>query len=106
MMPSKEELLPYVDDRKSAAEKFDVSVKTISRWMKENGIYKPKKNYGTKLNLEKARDIRKKYEDGQEIKDLAKEYHVTFSAISRIIQNITYTDLKETAIVSVTYNIG
>lgn len=68
-------------------------------------MYKPKKNYGSKLNLEKARAIRKKHEDGQEIKDLAEEYHVTFSAISRIIQNLTYPEVKETATVSVTYNI-
>ena len=105
MKPSSEQLRPFVDDRKAGAEKFGVSVKTISRWMKDEGLYKPKNNYGNKLNLDKAREIRKKHADGSEIKELANEYHVTFSTVSRIVQNITYPEIKETAIVSVTYNI-
>jgi DNA invertase Pin-like site-specific DNA recombinase len=74
--------------------------------MKDEGLYNPKKNYGNKLNLEKARDIRKKHSDGLAIKELAREYHVTFSTISRIVQNLTYKETTETARVSVIYNIN
>jgi transposase len=105
MKPSSKELIEFIDDHKKAADHFGVSEKTICRWMKVYGIYQPKMNYGTKLSFEKAREIRKKYSDGAEIKNLAEEYHVTFSTISRIIHNITYTEIKETATVSVTYNI-
>lgn len=106
MMPSKEQLMPYINDRKSASNKFGVSLKTISRWMKKYEIYVPKENYGNKLNINKAREIRKKYEEGIEIKDLAKEYNVTFSTISRIVQNVTYSEIRENARVSVVYNIS
>ena len=103
-MKSLEELTPFINDRKSAAIHFGVSDKTISRWMKKLGLYLPKKNYGTKLNLQKAQEIRVKYSNGSEIKDLAKEYEVTFSTISRIIDNISYKTTKDTATVTVIYN--
>lgn len=106
MKPLPEQLRKFVDDKKSAALEFGVSVKTISRWMKEEGLYKPKNNYGNKLDLEKAREIRKKHSEGFEIKELAREYHVTFSTISRIVQNITYQEIIETAKVSVIYNVN
>ena len=105
MKPSSKDLLPFINNRKEAAEKFAVSEKTVSRWMKSYGIYNPKKNYGCKLDIIKAREIRKKYEQGTEIKDLAEEYQVTFSAVSRIIRNITYSENTDTAEVSVIYNI-
>ena len=105
MKPSKEDLLLFIKDRKGAAKHFGVSEKTICRWMKSENLYESKANYGVKLNMQKAQAIRKKFEDGIEIKELAKEYQVTFSAISRIIQNRTYREIKQTANVSVTYNL-
>lgn len=106
MKPSLEQLRKFIDDRNSAALEFGVSAKTISRWMKEEGLYKPKKNYGNKLDLEKAREIRKKHSEGFQIKQLASEYQVTFSTISRIIKNITYQEITETAKISVIYNVN
>ena len=104
MKPSKAELQLFVADYKSAANQFKVSEKTVSRWMKSEGLHEVKENYGVKLNLEKAREIRLKHSEGVEIKDLALQYNVTFSTISRIIHNITYTEIKETAKVKVIYN--
>jgi transposase len=104
MKPSLEQLYPYENDRKSAAKHFNVSEKTICRWMQSEGIYECKKNYGVKLNMQKAQEIRKKFEEGSKIKDIAKEYGVTFSAISRILHNINYPVIKETALVKVVYN--
>ena len=72
--------------------------------MQADGIYESKINYGAKLNSQKAREIRAKYESGISIKDIAKEYKVTFSTVSRIIQNVTYREIKETARVAVVYN--
>ncbi len=104
MRPSLNSLLPYVSDRKSGALHFGVSQKTFTRWLQAENLYVPKENYGVKLNMQKARDIRRKFNDGTAIKDLAKEYQVTFSAISRVVQNISYHEVKETAKVEVIYN--
>lgn len=104
-MPKIEELLIFSNDKKSASKFFKVSEKTICRWMKIYKIYTPKKNYGKKLNEQKAIEIRNKYRSGKKIKDIAKEYNVTFSTISRIIHNINYKEIKPTSIVNVIYNI-
>ena len=65
MKPSLNDLKPFVNNRKKAAEKFDVSERTISRWMKLHGIYCPTTNYGVKLDIQKARDIRIKHQKGK-----------------------------------------
>jgi hypothetical protein len=107
VIPSKNDILPYVDNRKEAAKKFEVTEKTIVNWMKFHGLYKPKENYGCgKLNLEKACEIRKLYESGRKMKELASIYNVTFSTISRVIHNVIYAESKSTATVSVIYNIN
>jgi len=104
MKPSTEQLRAFINNIKGAAKQFDVSEKTICRWLKSEGLHECKSNYGVKLNMQKAKEIRKKFNDGSEIKELSSEYSVTFSTISRIIQNITYCEIKETAIVKVVYN--
>jgi len=106
MRPLKSKLEPYVDDREAAVEKFGVSERTICRWMKYYGILDRKNNMGcNKLNLEKAREIRKKYSEGISMNDLAEEYEVTFSTISRVVHNVNYKEpSKETAEVRVVYN--
>ena len=107
MIPSKKDILPYVNDRKEAAKRFEVTDKTVVNWLKFHGLYEPKKNYGCgKLNLEKALEIRKLYECGKKMKELASIYNVTFSTISRIVHNVIYTESKNTATVSVIYNIN
>ena len=105
MKPPKEDLVPYVHDRKAAANLYDVSEKTIIRWMKFYGIYKHG-HYGRgKIGKDKAIEIRKKHKAGIPIKTLAAEYDVSFAAISRVVHKITYRDAgPDIASVSVVYN--
>lgn len=107
MIPSKEELSPYVKNRKEAATKFGVTERTIINWLVRHELYEPTKNFGCgKLSMEKAQEIRKLHKDGAAMKDLAEQYHVTVSSISRILHNINYPELKQVADVSVVYNVG
>lgn len=106
MIPSKEELLPYVHNRKEAAAKFSVTEKTIMRWLQKYGLYQPRSNYGPgKLSLEIARQIRRSYNDGKTMTELATEHGVTVSTISRVLHNIIHKEKKDFAIVSAVYNL-
>jgi DNA invertase Pin-like site-specific DNA recombinase len=92
--------------RKQAAKMLGISERTLQNNMNNYKItlrdWKPKKEEvpkrsgwgANKLSKQKAHAIRKLFEDGAEIKDIAKQYDVTFSTISRIINNITYKELK------------
>jgi len=104
MKPSKEDIIPYIHKRKEAAQKFEVSEKTILRWLKSYGIYEHGQYGRGKLNFEKAKEIRNKYKDGTSMKKLAQEYKVTFATISRVVRYITYKEFTEEAIISVIYN--
>lgn len=105
MIPTKESLIPYINNRKEAAKFFNVTEKTIINWMKKYEIYNPKKNYGcNKLNAEKAIEIRKLYENGCKIKEISKKYSVTFATISRIINNKIYKEGNDLALINVIYN--
>ena len=86
MKPSKDQLLSL--NREEIAKRFKVSDKTVVRWLKHHGMFEKKSR---KLDQRKADEIRSKHKDGISMKDLASEYEVTFAAISRIINNITYT---------------
>lgn len=100
--PSKEELEGR--DRKELACSYNVSIRTICRWLDFYGLYKPKENYGPyKLTLEQVIEVRAMYLAGWKRKDLAARYGVTFAAISRVIHKITHAT-HESAIVSVVYN--
>lgn len=105
--PPKTDLLHF-HTKVEAAEHYGVSVRTIGRWLVSYDEYHPMKNFGShKLNLQKAKEIRHLHVVGHSIKELAKKYNVTFSAVSRIIHNITYAEnTKETAIVSAVYNLS
>lgn len=103
--PGFEELRTFRDNRKQAAAYFDVSERTIIRWLQYHNLYAPREGHGRKLDLDKAREIRKKHSDGKTIKQLAREYNVTFSSISRIVQNINYKEVRDTALVGVIYNL-
>lgn len=108
MVPKKDDLIPYIKDRKSAAKKFNVTEKTIVNWMKKYDLYQPKKNYGcNKLNYEKAKEIRNLYNKGESIKFLSSKYKVTFATISRIVNNLIYIENKinDTATINVVYNL-
>jgi transposase-like protein len=99
-MPPVEELRPYKNNRKLAAEKYGVCEKTVIRWMQKAGLYQA----FPRLSFEKAEEVRRHYEEGKTMKELAAQYGVTFSTISRIIHKITYHKEKEVADVSVIYN--
>lgn len=105
MKPSKEDLIPYVYDRKAAAKLYDVSEKTIIRWLKSYNIYEHG-HYGRgKIGKDKTVEIRKKHQEGASIKSLAKEYDVSFAAISRVVHKITYKEIgPDSASVTVFYN--
>ena len=105
MKPSREELLPYVHDKRGAAEVFGVSEKTILRWLKSHNIYEHGQYGRGKLNLKKAREIRQRHKEGVSIKSLAEEYQVTFAAISRVVPHITYKEHSiNDALINVIYN--
>lgn len=92
MKPTKKQLLSYVGNFKSAAKKFDVSERTIRRWMKEHDIYEPKIGFGpSKLDKRKAAKIRKLDACGKYTQtELAKMFNVTQATIGRILNNIYY----------------
>jgi len=65
----------------------------------------PKNKYSpNKLSKEKAREIREKHKNDSSMNELAKEYNVNATSISKVINNITYKESKETAIVNVIHN--
>lgn len=106
MIPSKEELLPFKENRKEAAKFFDVTEKTVINWLKKYGLYEPKENYGCgKLDRKKAEEIRDLHAQGISMGALAKKYKVTFATISRVVHNLIYREGKDTAVVSVVYNL-
>jgi len=107
MIPPKEYILKVLGEikdgsvRKQAARHFGCSERTLQKWMNCYEIklrdYKPartKRNgWGAnKLDIFKAREIRKRFCDGEEVKELAKEFGVSFASVSRIIRNETYKD--------------
>jgi transposase len=106
MIPDKDDLILYKEDKKKASKVFKVTEKTIINWFKKYDLYEPKVNYGCgKLNMEKANEIRELRKKGMKIKDLAKKYKVTIATISRIINNKTYNEEKNTAIINVVYKV-
>ena len=106
MIPKKEELIKFSKNTKEAADKYQVTERTIINWMKKYKIYNPKLNYGcNKLDFDKAEQIRLLYQNNElKIKDLAKKFDVTNATISRIINNKIYKEKeKDTAKISVIY---
>lgn len=105
MIPSRDCLLPYVQDRQQGAEHFGVCERTIIRWLQKYNLYHPTKKFGEgKLDIAKAEEIRKLHKEGRAMKDLAAEYDVTISTISRILHHITHKQNKDFAEVSVIYH--
>lgn len=94
-----------MNNRSLAAAKYGVTQRTISRWLSQYGLYKPKHNYGcNKLDMDKAREIRSFSKDGMAMKELSEKYKVTLSTISRVVHNLIYKDEKNVADVKVIYN--
>ncbi len=106
MTPPKEELLPFIEDRHSAAAHFGVTAKTIVAWLKKYDLYEPRANYGPgKLSSDDVLNIRLLHEQGVPIKTIAEKFNVTFSTISRTIHNVYHSKVNDTACVSVVYNV-
>lgn len=106
MRQSREDILPFVDDRKGGAAYFGVSERTFTRWLEFYGFYHTKENYQShKLSVEQVAEIRQLYKDGTKMKRLAELYKVTFATVSRVVHNVTHKRITETAKISVIYNI-
>jgi hypothetical protein len=104
-IPPVDELRPFTFDRVAAAEKFSVTEKTIIRWMKQYGLYEPLRNCGpNRLNMDKAREMRRLHKQGSSVSELSSRYHVTVTTVSRVINHITYRDKPDVAEVTVVYN--
>lgn len=59
-MPSKEQLIPYVDCLAEAAIAFNKSTRTIRRWLDRYGLYDPQIKYKPgKVTKEIAAEIRR-----------------------------------------------
>ena len=58
----------------------------------------------SKLNHDKAKEIRNLYNDGVKVSDIAKIYDVTISSIYNVVNNVTYHQSNNVADVKVIYN--
>lgn len=104
-MPSVEDLVPFMNNRKEAAKKYGVTEKTIINWLKKCQLCNNSNVYSShKLDMDKAVEIRKLHKYGKTIKELSLLYNVTFSTISRVVKNVTYSQNKEVADIKVIYN--
>lgn len=92
MKPSKNDLLPYINDLPGAAEAFNVSERTIRRWLESYKLYDPTPSYGPgKLDEDTAKEIRSMYDtDKYTQSELAEMYGVTQPTIGKIVNNISY----------------
>lgn len=107
-IPTKEDLVRYGKDYKSAATFYRVSERTIRRWMVNMEIYKPKDGYKPgKLNQSIARQIRVLYDTDKYTQTaLAEKFKVTQAIIGRIINNLIYkTELKLGGTAEVKFNV-
>jgi DNA-binding NarL/FixJ family response regulator len=53
---------------------------------------KYRKQQLNKLNMDKAREIRKLYKEGQTMKQIAEIYEVTTACIQLVVSNITWQE--------------
>lgn len=97
-MLTKKDLLPFKHDIEGAAKTFGVSERTIRRWLKKLDIYEPREGYGPgKVDIERAAEIRRLYEEGHTQAELGKMYGITQAMIGRIVNNLAYrVDLRLT----------
>lgn len=60
----------------------------------EDDIPDLRKRKTYRLTVDQVRDIRKKYAKGMSLTEIAKEYNISLSAISRCCQRITYSNIE------------
>ena len=105
MIPTKAELVSYNGDKNSIAKDFDVTSRTAYRWLKHHNLDRQKNNFRPrKLDEKKAKEIRRLHANGIPAKTLAKSFGITVAAIGRVLNNITYKEIRETAEIYVIYN--
>lgn len=89
-IPSKEVLLPFVENLSAAAIEFNKSTRTIRRWLDHYEIYKPNKKYSPgKLDNKKASEIRRLEKDFTQA-ELAEKFGVSQPLIGRVINGEIY----------------
>lgn len=106
-MPPLEVLKPFANDIANAAVQFDVSERTVRRWLHSAGLTEKKTGWGPKLNKSQVNEVHKLDREGFKIVEIAKMMNVSHVAISKIINGQTHIAKgKDTAVVSVIYNAG
>lgn len=98
-IPDRLELIPYQNHLEEAAKHFDVSQRTIRRWLAKVGLYNPKKGWGRgKLGHSQAQEIRDLYRQEKYTQaELAEMFDVSQGMICRIVNNLNYrTSLRLT----------
>lgn len=95
LKPNREELADYAENIKAGAVKFKVCERTIRRWLKSEGLYKPKKGYGPgKLDKEKVLKIRQLIKTYTQV-EIAKMFGVSQATVGRVVNNISHsTNIK------------
>ena len=89
-IPSKEALLPFINDLAGAARQFRKSTRTIRRWLQQHDIYNPDKKYCPgKLDNKKASEIRR-LEKHLTQSELAERFGVSQPLIGRVINGEIY----------------
>lgn len=100
MIPAKEELQRFNGDKKEVACSFGVSEKTATRWLLKYGLYQKQK----RLDPDEVMEIRAKFNEGESVTSLAKQFKVTFSSISRVVTQQTHRMSRDVAEIMVVYN--
>lgn len=105
-MPTLEELKPFLNDIANAAVHFNVSERTVRRWLHATGLTEKRSGWGPKLKKSQVNEIHRLDSQGMKVVDIAKLMNVSHAAISKILNGQSHAPKgnTETAIVSVIYN--
>lgn len=90
--PNRLALIPYQNHLKEAANKFDVTERTIRRWLSEEGLYSPRKGWGRgKLTQTQVQKIRELYrQDKHTQAELAEKFDISQAMVCRIVNNTSH----------------
>jgi transposase len=85
-MPSKEELIPYIDRLAEAAISFNKSTRTIRRWLARYDLYQPQVKYKPgKVTKEIAAEIRRLDRENMTQTEIAKIIGISQPMVGRVI---------------------
>ena len=104
-MATKEELEKFAGNIKAAAIEFNVSERTIRRWLKSVGLYQPQTKYNPgKINAQQIKEICYLY-NALDLtqQEIANKYKISQAMVGRIInaENKNSLSFKGEAIASV-----